>query len=168
MQPGDPATAPLRARGSAAPILMLTAKSTELDRVLGLELGADDYLTKPFSLAELLARTRALLRRGVVEPAADSLVRIDPEGRRVFLRGQEVPFTGKEFELLKLLVANEGKVVSRERIMREVWDSAWYTSTKTLDMHVSVLRKKLGDDASQPSYITTIRGVGFRFDAPQE
>ena len=158
----------LRAQGGTVPVLVLTARADEVDTVVGLDAGADDYVTKPFRLAELLARTRALLRRGVVEPAADSLVRIDPEGRRVFLRGQEVPFTGKEFELLKLLVANEGKVVSRERIMREVWDSAWYTSTKTLDMHVSVLRKKLGDDASQPSYITTIRGVGFRFDAPQE
>ena len=158
----------LRAQGGTVPVLVLTARADEVDTVVGLDAGADDYVTKPFRLAELLARARALLRRGVVEPAADSLVRIDPEGRRVFLRGQEVPFTGKEFELLKLLVANEGKVVSRERIMREVWDSAWYTSTKTLDMHVSVLRKKLGDDASQPSYITTIRGVGFRFDAPQE
>ena len=87
---------------------------------------------------------------------------------RVFLHGQEVQLTGKEFELLLVLVAIEGEVVSREKLMRDVWDSAWYTSTKTLDMHVSVLRKKLGDDASQPSYITTIRGVGFRFDAPQE
>lgn len=158
----------LRAQGGTVPVLVLTARADEVDTVVGLDAGADDYVTKPFRLAELLARARALLRRGVVEPAPDTLVRIDPDGRRVFLRGQEVQFTGKEFELLKLLVANEGKVVSRERIMREVWDSAWYTSTKTLDMHVSVLRKKLGDDASQPSYITTIRGVGFRFDAPQE
>ncbi len=82
--------------------------------------------------------------------------------------GQEVALTGKEFELLKVLVANEGKVVSREKLMRDVWDSAWYGSTKTLDMHISVLRRKLGDDASHPSYITTIRGVGFRFDAPED
>ena len=101
-------------------------------------------------------------------PAPEALVRIDPEGRRVFLDGQEVQLTGKEFELLKVLVANEGKVVSREKLMRDVWDSAWYGSTKTLDMHISVLRRKLGDDASHPSYITTIRGVGFRFDAPED
>jgi DNA-binding response OmpR family regulator len=148
----------LRAQGSSVPVLVLTARADEVDTVVGLDAGADDYVTKPFRLAELLARARALLRRGVV----------DPEGRRVFLRGQEVQLTGKEFELLKALVANEGKVVSREKLMRDVWDSAWYGSTKTLDMHISVLRRKLGDDASQPSYITTIRGVGFRFDAPEE
>ena len=104
----------------------------------------------------------------IESPSPEALVRIDPEGRRVFLHGQEVQLTGKEFELLKVLVANEGKVVSREKLMRDVWDSAWYGSTKTLDMHISVLRRKLGDDASHPSYITTIRGVGFRFDAPQD
>jgi DNA-binding response OmpR family regulator len=159
----------LRAEGSTVPVLVLTARADEVDTVVGLDAGADDYVTKPFRLAELLARARALLRRGVVDlPAQEALVRIDPEGRRVFLRGQEVALTGKEFELLKVLVANEGKVVSREKLMRDVWDSAWYGSTKTLDMHISVLRKKLGDDASHPSYITTIRGVGFRFDAPED
>jgi DNA-binding response OmpR family regulator len=153
----------LRQEGSSVPVLVLTARADEVDT------GADDYVTKPFRLAELLARARALLRRGIVENAPpEALVRIDPEGRRVFLRGQEVQLTGKEFELLKVLVANDGKVVSREKLMRDVWDSAWYGSTKTLDMHISVLRKKLGDDAAHPSYITTIRGVGFRFDAPEE
>jgi DNA-binding response OmpR family regulator len=150
-------------------VLVLTARTDEPDLVVGLDAGADDYVGKPFRLAELLARARALLRRGVVEPPApEALVRIDPEGRRVFLHGQEVQLTGKEFELLKVLVANEGKVVSREKLMRDVWDSAWYGSTKTLDMHISVLRRKLGDDAAHPSYITTIRGVGFRFDAPED
>ena len=159
----------LRQEGSTVPVLVLTARADEVDTVVGLDAGADDYVTKPFRLAELLARARALLRRGIVENApTEALVRIDPEGRRVFLRGQEVALTGKEFELLKVLVANEGKVVSREKLMRDVWDSAWYGSTKTLDMHISVLRKKLGDDAAHPSYITTIRGVGFRFDAPEE
>ena len=159
----------LRQEGSTVPVLVLTARADEVDTVVGLDAGADDYVTKPFRLAELLARARALLRRGVVElPAPEALVRIDPEGRRVFLHGQEVQLTGKEFELLKVLVANEGKVVSREKLMRDVWDSAWYGSTKTLDMHISVLRRKLGDDASHPSYITTIRGVGFRFDAPED
>ena len=84
------------------------------------------------------------------------------------MRDEEVQLTGKEFELLKLLVVNENKVVSREKLMRDIWDSAWYGSTKTLDMHISVLRRKLGDDAANPRYITTIRGVGFRFDAPQD
>ncbi len=159
----------LRQEGSSVPVLVLTARADEVDTVVGLDAGADDYVTKPFRLAELLARARALLRRGVVEaPATDALVKIDPEGRRVFLRGQEVQLTGKEYDLLKVLVGNEGKVVSRERLMRDVWDSAWYGSTKTLDMHISVLRRKLGDDAAHPSYITTIRGVGFRFDAPPE
>ena len=159
----------LRQEGSTVPVLVLTARADEVDTVVGLDAGADDYVTKPFRLAELLARARALLRRGVVEPPApEALVKIDPEGRRVFLDGEEVQLTGKEFELLKVLVANEGKVVSREKLMRDVWDSAWYGSTKTLDMHISVLRRKLGDDASHPSYITTIRGVGFRFDAPQD
>ena len=159
----------IRAEGRTIPVLILTARADEVDTVVGLDAGADDYVTKPFRLAELLARARALLRRGIVDlPAQEALVRIDPEGRRVFLRGQEVQLTGKEFELLKVLVANEGKVVSREKLMRDVWDSAWYGSTKTLDMHISVLRKKLGDDAAHPSYITTIRGVGFRFDAPED
>jgi DNA-binding response OmpR family regulator len=159
----------LRQEGSTVPVLVLTARADEVDTVVGLDAGADDYVTKPFRLAELLARARALLRRGVVEPPPpEALVRIDPEGRRVFLNGQEVQLTGKEFELLKVLVANQGKVVSREKLMRDVWDSAWYGSTKTLDMHISVLRRKLGDDASHPSYITTVRGVGFRFDAPED
>ncbi|MGL4174640.1 MAG: response regulator transcription factor [Dermatophilaceae bacterium] len=158
----------LRQEGSSLPVIVLTARADEVDTVVGLDAGADDYVTKPFRLAELLARARALLRRGLSDAEPDALVRIDPEGRRVFLGGEEVQLTGKEFELLRVLVANEGKVVSREKLMREVWDSAWYGSTKTLDMHISVLRRKLGDDAAHPSYITTIRGVGFRFDAPEE
>ncbi|GGL29096.1 response regulator transcription factor [Phycicoccus endophyticus] len=159
----------LRQEGSSVPVLILTARADEVDTVVGLDAGADDYVTKPFRLAELLARARALLRRGTGEATEDEgqpLVDIDPEGRRVFLRGEEVQLTGKEFELLRVLVANEGKVVSREKLMRDVWDSAWYGSTKTLDMHISVLRRKLGDDAASPRYITTIRGLGFRFDAP--
>lgn len=161
----------LRQEGSGVPVLILTARADEVDTVVGLDAGADDYVTKPFRLAELLARARALLRRGVVEAAEDDgeqLIDIDPDGRRVFLRGEEVQLTGKEFELLRVLVANEGKVVSREKLMRDVWDSAWYGSTKTLDMHISVLRRKLGDDAASPRYITTIRGLGFRFDSPED
>ena len=162
----------LRQEGSGVPVLILTARADEVDTVVGLDAGADDYVTKPFRLAELLARARALLRRGVVEASEEdgrqALIDIDPDGRRVFLRGEEVQLTGKEFELLRVLVANEGKVVSREKLMRDVWDSAWYGSTKTLDMHISVLRKKLGDDAASPRYITTIRGLGFRFDSPED
>ena len=159
----------LRAEGSSLPVLILTARADEVDTVVGLDAGADDYVTKPFRLAELLARARALLRRGVVDAPADTdqLVRIDPAGHRVFLRGEEIQLTAKEFELLRVLVSNEGKVISREQLMREVWDTAWYGSTKTLDMHISVLRRKLGDDAAQPKYITTIRGIGFRFDGNQ-
>ncbi|MBM6402928.1 response regulator transcription factor [Phycicoccus sp. CSK15P-2] len=161
----------LRQEGSTVPVLVLTARADEVDTVVGLDAGADDYVTKPFRLAELLARARALLRRGVTESAdaeTQPLLDIDPEGRRVFLRGEEVQLTGKEFELLRVLVSNSGKVVSREKLMRDVWDSAWYGSTKTLDMHISVLRRKLGDDAAHPRYITTIRGLGFRFDAPED
>ncbi len=161
----------LRQEGSSVPVLVLTARADEVDTVVGLDAGADDYVTKPFRLAELLARARALLRRGVVDPLESDenpLLDIDPDGRRVFLRGEEVQLTGKEFELLRVLVSNAGKVVSREKLMRDVWDSAWYGSTKTLDMHISVLRRKLGDDAAHPRYITTIRGLGFRFDAPED
>ena len=154
----------LRSEGIGIPVLVLTARADEVDTVVGLDAGADDYVTKPFRLAELLARARALLRRGAVDVASEDLVRIDPDGRRVFLRDREVQLTGKEFELLRVLAENEGKVVSREKLMREVWDTAWYSSTKTLDMHISVLRRKLGDDAAHPRYITTVRGVGFRFD----
>jgi DNA-binding response OmpR family regulator len=159
----------LRAEGHTLPVLVLTARADEVDTVVGLDAGADDYVTKPFRLAELLARARALLRRGPGEvPASESLIRIDPEGHRAFLRDEELQLTAKEFELLRVLIRNEGKVVSREQLMREVWDTAWFGSTKTLDMHISVLRRKLGDEATQPRYITTIRGIGFRFDTQHD
>jgi DNA-binding response OmpR family regulator len=158
----------LRAEGRAVPVLILTARADEVDTVVGLDAGADDYVTKPFRLAELLARVRALLRRNAPEPSAGSdLVRIDPEGRRAWFRDEELQLTAKEFEVLRVLVREAGKVVSREQLMREIWETAWFGSTKTLDMHVSVLRRKLGDDAAQPRYITTVRGVGFRFDTDQ-
>jgi DNA-binding response OmpR family regulator len=159
----------LRADGRTFPVLVLTARADEVDTVVGLDAGADDYVTKPFRLAELLARARALLRRHTLEPTTpvEELVRIDPLGRRAFWFGQELHLTAKEFELFRVLVRNEGKVISREQLMREVWESPWYGSTKTLDMHISVLRRKLGDDASDPMYISTVRGMGFRFDAPR-
>ncbi|MGE9808907.1 MULTISPECIES: response regulator transcription factor [unclassified Janibacter] len=156
----------LRSEGSSVPVLVLTARADEVDTVVGLDAGADDYVTKPFRLAELLARARALLRRKAGETTTDDdIVRIDPEGRRAWFHGDELQLTAKEFAVLRVLVRERGKVVSREQLMREVWETAWYGSTKTLDMHISVLRKKLGDDATQPTHITTVRGVGFRFDA---
>lgn len=159
----------MRADGVSVPVLILTARAEELDTVVGLDAGADDYVTKPFRLGELLARIRALLRRAPSEGPTSGeppLVRIDPDGRRVWFRGEELQLTAKEFDLLRMLVREQGRVVSREQIMREVWDTAWLGSTKTLDMHISVLRRKLGDDATQPRYISTVRGLGFRFERP--
>jgi len=146
-------------------ILMLTARSSELDEVLGLDAGADDYLTKPFTLSVLAARVRALLRRaepGAVEAGG---VRVDPAARRAWAGEEELELSPKEFDLLALLVSEAGTVVRRDRIMREVWDENWFGSTKTLDMHVSWLRRKLGDDAADPRMIVTVRGVGLRFEA---
>src|ERR1700749_1108474 len=158
----------VRAEGHGVPVLILTARADEVDTVVGLDAGADDYVTKPFRLAELLARVRALLRRGTVEGAAEGSVahggRIAPEARRAWHGDTELDLTTKEFDLLWILLRDAGKVVTREQIMREVWDAKWWTSTKTLDMHISWLRRKLGDDAHSPRYITTVRGVGFRFE----
>jgi len=154
----------IRSGGHAVPVLILTARADEVDTVIGLDAGADDYVTKPFRLAELLARVRALLRRGAPEVHTVQGVRIDTEARRAWLGDEEIELTTKEFDLLALLVAEAGKVVTREQIMRQVWDSKWWGSTKTLDMHVSWLRRKLGDDAHSPRFITTVRGVGFRFE----
>lgn len=159
----------LRAMGKTFPVLILTARAEEVDTVVGLDAGADDYVTKPFRLAELLARVRALLRRTPSEsPVPAEQLRIDPEGRRAWFEDQEMVLTAKEFDLLRVLVREQGKVVSREQLMREIWETAWFGSTKTLDMHISVLRRKLGDDATQPRYISTVRGVGFRFERPED
>jgi len=154
----------LRDSGVRMPVLMLTARSEEVDTVVGLDAGADDYVTKPFRLGELLARVRALLRRGPssTQTPSGSALRMDIEARRVFLHDREVRLTTKEFDLLRVLMREEGRVVSREVLMREVWDT-WFGSKKTLDMHVSVLRRKIGDDAHDPRHIVTVRGVGFRF-----
>jgi DNA-binding response OmpR family regulator len=156
----------LRSEGSALPVLVLTARADEVDTVVGLDAGADDYVTKPFRLAELLARVRALLRRGAAELAAQGVkdVRIDVDSRRAWIGSRELTLTAKEFDLLRVLLRDAGKVVTRETLMREVWDTSWWGSTKTLDMHVSWLRRKLGDDAAHPRYIATVRGVGFRFE----
>lgn len=160
----------LRAEGRTVPVLILTARADEMDMVVGLDAGADDYVAKPARVAELLARVRALLRRSPAEAStqADEMVRIDTDGRRAFFGGEELQLTAKEFDLLRLLVREQGKVVTREAIMREVWDTAWLGSTKTLDMHISVLRRKLGDDANASRFISTVRGVGFRFERPDD
>ena len=155
----------LRQRLPDMPVLMLTARAEEVDAVVGLDAGADDYVTKPFRLAELMARIRAALRRAPT-PAVTVVqdVRIDRAARRAWRGDAELELSAKEFDLLALLAGDAGRAVTRDRIMREVWDEHWYGPTKTLDMHISWLRKKLGDDPSAPRLITTLRGVGFRFE----
>jgi two-component system, OmpR family, response regulator RegX3 len=167
----------IRAR-SGVPIIILTARGTETDRIVGLELGADDYVVKPFSGAEVIARIRAILRRtGRATPEADATpaepvnigeLEVDVAARRVRLAGQELSLARKEFDLLAELVRHAGRVVTREDLMARVWDENWFGSTKTLDVHIRWLRQKLGDDPTAPRYLHTVRGVGFRFTAPEE
>ncbi len=160
---------------SRTPVIMVTARGEELERVLGLELGADDYVTKPFSAAELAARVRAVLRRADA-PAQDEgsgvlqvgEIRMELDKHEVRCGEEPVNLTVKEFEVLRLLLENAGKVVRREQLIREVWDTSWFGSTKTLDVHVSALRRKLGDDPSAPRFVHTVRGVGFRFASSDE
>jgi two-component system response regulator RegX3 len=158
---------------SSVPIIMLTAKGEEADRVVGLELGADDYVVKPFSARELVARIRAVLRRTHDEaerppsgPREAGGVRLDPATRLVSREGEPVELTRKEFDVLALLMSQAGAVVTRERLLDEVWDVNWFGSTRTLDVHVSALRRKLADDPAAPRLIHTVRGVGFRFAGP--
>jgi two-component system, OmpR family, response regulator RegX3 len=159
---------------SRVPVIMLTARGEEMDRIIGLELGADDYVAKPFSAAELVARIRAVLRRTAAPaPMGTSVlevgeVTVNLDTREVSVNGQLVQLTLKEFELLRMLMEGAGKVVRRTDLMDEVWDPNWYGSMKTLDVHVSSLRKKLSDDPAEPRYIRTVRGVGFRFASPEE
>jgi two-component system, OmpR family, response regulator RegX3 len=160
-------------RRSRVPIIMLTARGEEADRVIGLELGADDYVVKPFSAREVVARIRAVLRRaetGPAEPGPIEIgeVRLDPAKREVRRGGTPVELSRKEFDVLELLMRAAGTVVKRERLIEQVWDTNWFGSTKTLDVHVSSLRRKLGDDANEPRYLHTIRGVGFRFTSSDE
>ena len=160
---------------SQVPVIMLTARGEEIDRILGLELGADDYVTKPFSAAELIARLRAVLRRASA-PAADASegtlsagdVELNLDTRTAMRGGEPVELTVKEFDVLRMLLERAGRLVRRNELMAEVWDTNWFGSTKTLDVHVSALRKKLGDDPADPRYIHTVRGVGFRFASPDE
>jgi DNA-binding response OmpR family regulator len=154
--------------GGDTPIIVLTARGDELDRVLLLELGADDYVVKPFGLRELVARVRAVLRRSAQHARADGSgaaqvigsVRLDRRARRVWVADLEVALTPKEFDLLSRLAEEVGAVVQRQRLIEEVWDEHWWGSTKTLDVHVAALRRKLGN----PEWISTVRGVGYRFD----
>ncbi|MQA08634.1 MAG: response regulator [Pseudonocardiaceae bacterium] len=160
----------LRTSGSEIPVLMLTARTDEVDFVVGLDAGADDYVAKPFRLAELLARIRALLRRRAPETLEVAGVRMDLGARMVTVDGGEIQLANKEFELLRVLLQRAGQVVSRDEILAEVWndlDAKTSKTSKTLDMHMSWLRRKLGDagNRSPERRIATVRGVGFRFNA---
>ncbi len=179
----------IRAR-SSVPIIMVTAKGTEIDTVVGLEVGADDYVAKPYRLRELVARMRAVLRRtptsepapvaepaarphpGVPVPAPGQLLEaggivVDTDRHLVFVRGEEVHLRRKEFELLTLLMENVGRVLTRDVLIDRVWGSDYYGDTKTLDVHIKRLRSHLEEDPSAPRLITTVRGVGYRFDEPR-
>ena len=159
---------------SQVPIIMLPARGEEADRVVGLELAADDYVVKPFSAREVVARIRAVLRRTdaptreVEGPIEIGELRLDPAKREATKDGEVLELSRKEFELLQLLMRNAGSVVTREQALEDVWDTNWFGSTKTLDVHVSGLRRKLGDDADQPRFLHTVRGVGFRFVSADE
>ncbi|OGL05751.1 MAG: DNA-binding response regulator [Candidatus Rokubacteria bacterium RIFCSPLOWO2_02_FULL_68_19] len=157
----------LRQKGLDVPVIMLTARGEEVDRVLGLELGADDYVTKPFSLRELLARVRAVLRRPgprvKFEEFAFGDVRIRLRGRQVFKAGQEVRLTRKEFDLLRYLVEHRGEVVTRDRLLDEVWGYEQFPTTRTVDTHVLRLRQKFEKDPERPAWILTVHGQGYKF-----
>jgi DNA-binding response OmpR family regulator len=157
----------LRSAGRELPVLMLTARADEVDFVVGLDAGADDYVAKPFRLAELMARIRALLRRRAPDTVEANGVRMDLGARMVTVDGQEIQLANKEFELLRVLMQHAGQVVSRDEILSEVWSGPELKNSKTLDMHMSWLRRKLGDGnpRSAERRIATVRGVGFRFNA---
>ena len=180
---------------SSVPIIMVTAKGTEIDTVVGLEVGADDYVAKPYRLRELVARMRAVLRRtpgsasgragppppsrppspastGPGRPAGGVLesggIQVDPDRHLVFVRGDDVHLRRKEFELLSLLMENAGRVLTRDVLIDRIWGSDYYGDTKTLDVHIKRLRTHVEEDPSNPRLITTIRGVGYRFDATKD
>jgi phosphate regulon transcriptional regulator PhoB len=163
----------LRERPDTAklPILMLTAKAGEADRVVGLEMGADDYLSKPFSPRELVARVRAILRRADGAASQDTLpaydrgdLKIDFSTYEVFVRGKSVKLTLKEFELLRFLVQNPSRVLSRDQLLDRVWGGETYVTPRTVDVHIRRLRKAIEKDDSKPVWILTLRGVGYKFD----
>jgi two-component system response regulator RegX3 len=163
-------------RRSTVPIIMVTAKGSEIDTVVGLEVGADDYVTKPYRLRELVARMRAVLRRRPVDWGTEVApgevlevgdVRLDPARHEVEIRGQRVNLPLKEFELLELLLANAGRVLPRETLIDRVWGIDYVGDTKTLDVHVKRLRAKVEDDPATPTRIVTIRGLGYKYDTPR-
>ncbi len=151
------------------PVIMLTARSEEFDRVLGLELGADDYITKPFSIRELTARVKALFRRSeipmesVSETLSAGVITMDLERHVVYKGDQKLDLTLKEFELLKILIQNRGRVLSRDTLLEKVWGFDYFGETRTVDVHIRYLRQKIEQDDSKPEYIETVRGVGYRF-----
>lgn len=159
---------------STVPIIMLTARGQEIDRVLGLEMGADDYLAKPFSFRELLARIRATFRRMAFEEAPRTAqiqignVLLDVGAHKVYKQDQELTLTQKEYDLLRTLMSHAGQVVSRAKLLDQVWGVEWLGDTRTLDVHIRWVREKVEEDPSQPRYIQTVRGVGYRFATPEE
>ncbi|NAZ76563.1 MULTISPECIES: winged helix-turn-helix domain-containing protein [Kineococcus] len=172
MLPGLPGTEvcrQLRTR-SSVPVIMLTAKDSEIDKVVGLEIGADDYVTKPYSSRELLARVRAVLRRGaepeeLVQTTVEAGgVRMDVDRHVVTVRGERVPLPLKEFELLELLLRNAGRVLTRVQLIDRVWGSDYVGDTKTLDVHVKRLRAKIEPDPANPRHLVTVRGLGYKFE----
>jgi two-component system response regulator RegX3 len=164
-------------RRSTVPIIMVTAKGAEIDTVVGLEVGADDYVTKPYRLRELVARMRAVLRRRGADASVGVIgdgevlevgdVRLDAERHEVVIRGEDVQLPLKEFELLELLLANAGRVLSRDTLIDRVWGLDYVGDTKTLDVHVKRLRSKVEDDPSSPTRIVTIRGLGYKYEVPR-
>ncbi|WP_153506080.1 response regulator transcription factor [Cumulibacter manganitolerans] len=172
MLPGIPGTEvcrSLRSR-SSVPIIMLTAKDSEIDKVVGLELGADDYVTKPYSARELIARIRAVLRRGADTEEAGTAalesgrVRMDVDRHVVSIDGDVVPMPLKEFDLLELLLRNAGRVLTRAQLIDRIWGADYVGDTKTLDVHIKRLRAKIEPDPANPRYVLTVRGLGYKFD----
>lgn len=169
-QPGTEVCRQIRLR-SQVPVIMLTAKDSEIDKVVGLELGADDYVTKPYSSRELLARVRAVLRRRVDPEVEDSSVivagpvQMDIERHRVELAGERLNLPLKEFELLEMLIRNAGRVLTRGQIIDRVWGSDYVGDTKTLDVHIKRLRSKVEADPAKPRLLVTVRGLGYKFEA---
>jgi two-component system response regulator ResD len=160
---------------SSTPVIMLTARGEELDRILGLEVGADDYLAKPFSFRELLARIRSILRRvemdrqtSQFQPVNVGNLTLDPIARRVFRGDQELQLSAREFDLLSILMRNAGRALSREELLAQVWGEDWIGDPRTLDVHVRWLRLKIEEDPAEPEYIQTVRGHGYRFAGPEE
>jgi two-component system, OmpR family, response regulator RegX3 len=173
MLPGLPGTEVCRQlrQVSSVPVIMVSAKDGEVDKVVGLELGADDYVTKPYSPRELVARIRAVLRRGLepdLTPATLEAggVRMDVERHVVSVGGRDVRFPLKEFELLEMLLRNAGRVLTRGQLIDRVWGSDYVGDTKTLDVHVKRLRAKIETDPANPEFLVTVRGLGYKFDAP--